>query len=58
MKGRMVGIVCALMVLTSLAYVAIEKVTGTLRGRTGTFGLQPTGSRTQGEPQGAGHRSS
>jgi hypothetical protein len=35
----------------SRAYVAIEKVIGTLRGRTGTFVLRPTGTRTQGEPQ-------
>ena len=33
------------------AYVAIEKVTGTLQGRTGTFVLQHTGSMTQNAPQ-------
>jgi hypothetical protein len=33
------------------AYVAIEKVTGTLRGRTGTFVLQHMGTMTQGAPQ-------
>ena len=33
------------------AYVAIEKVTGTLRGRTGSFVLQHSGTMTQGTPQ-------
>jgi hypothetical protein len=33
------------------AYVAIEKVTGTLQGRTGTFVLQHSGTMTQGAPQ-------
>ena len=32
------------------AYVAIEKVTGTLQGRTGTFVLQHTGIMTQNTP--------
>ena len=33
------------------AYVAIEKVTGTLHGLTGSFVLQHTGTMTQGLPQ-------
>ena len=33
------------------AYVAIEKVTGTLEGRTGTFVLQHTGTMTQNTPE-------
>jgi len=33
------------------AYVAIEKVTGILHGRTGSFVLQHTGTMTQGAPQ-------
>jgi hypothetical protein len=32
-------------------YVAIEKVTGSLRGRSGTFVLQHSGTITQGTPQ-------
>jgi Protein of unknown function (DUF3224) len=34
----------------SAGYVAIEKVTATLGGRTGTFVLQHTGTMTRGEP--------
>jgi hypothetical protein len=33
------------------AYVAIEKVTGSLKGRTGTFVLQHSGTMTQNVPQ-------
>ena len=33
------------------AYVAIEKVAGTLKGRIGTFVLQHTGTMTQNAPQ-------
>lgn len=33
------------------AYVAIEKVSGTLNGRQGTFVLQHTGTMTQNSPQ-------
>jgi hypothetical protein len=33
------------------AYVAIEKVTGNLKGRTGSFVLQHTGTMTQNVPQ-------
>ena len=35
----------------SAGYVAIERVTGTLHGRTGTFILQHSGTMTRGEPQ-------
>jgi hypothetical protein len=35
----------------SAAYVAIERVTGTLAGRTGTFVLQHTGSMRRGAMQ-------
>ena len=34
----------------SAVYVAIEKVTGTLKGRTGTFVLHHTGIMTRGTP--------
>jgi uncharacterized protein DUF3224 len=34
----------------SAGYVAIEKVSGTLKGRTGTFILQHTGTMNRGEP--------
>jgi Protein of unknown function (DUF3224) len=35
----------------SAGYVAMEKVTGTLKGRTGTFVLQHSGTMTRGAPQ-------
>jgi hypothetical protein len=35
----------------SAGYVAIERVTGTLHGRTGAFALQHTGTMTRGTPQ-------
>src|SRR6476659_7820213 len=35
----------------SAGYVAIERVTGTLDGREGTFVLQHSGTMTRGEPQ-------
>jgi hypothetical protein len=35
----------------SAGYVAIERVTGTLHGRGGTFLLQHSGTMTRGEPQ-------
>jgi Protein of unknown function (DUF3224) len=35
----------------SAGYVAIERVSGTLAGRTGTFALQHTGLMTRGAPQ-------
>ena len=34
----------------SAGYVAIERVTGTLNGRTGTFALQHSGTLTRGTP--------
>lgn len=35
----------------SAGYVAMEKVSGTLQGRTGTFVLQHSGTMTRGTPQ-------
>jgi hypothetical protein len=35
----------------SAGYVAMEKVTGTLKGHSGTFILQHSGTMTRGEPQ-------
>jgi hypothetical protein len=35
----------------SAGYVAIEKVTGTLRGRSGTFVLQHSATMNRGTPQ-------
>jgi|SRR5271168_379703 len=35
----------------SAGYVAMERVTGTLKGRSGSFVLQHTGTMTRGEPQ-------
>jgi hypothetical protein len=35
----------------SAGYVAIERVTGTLHGRTGTFVLQHSGTMTRGSPE-------
>ena len=35
----------------SAGYVAIERVSGALHGRTGTFVLQHSGTMTRGEPQ-------
>lgn len=35
----------------SAGYVAIERVSGTLHGRTGTFVLQHSGTMNRGEPQ-------
>ena len=34
----------------SAAYVAVERVSGTLHGRSGTFALQHTGSMNRGRP--------
>ena len=48
-KGQMLTAGSA--VKGSGAYVAIEKVTGTLQGRTGSFVLQHTGIMTQNAPQ-------
>ena len=35
----------------SAGYVAIERVSGTLQGRSGTFVLQHSGTMTRGAPQ-------
>jgi hypothetical protein len=48
-KGQMLTAGSA--VKGSGAYVAIEKVSGTLHGHTGTFVLQHSGTMTQGAPQ-------
>jgi hypothetical protein len=48
-KGTMLAAGTA--VKGSAGYVAIEIVTGTLHGRTGTFVLQHTGTMTRGAPQ-------
>ena len=48
-RGEMLAISTA--VPGSAGYVAMEQVSGTLNGRTGTFALQHTGSMTRGAPQ-------
>ncbi len=48
-KGQMLTAGSA--VKGSGAYVAIEKVSGSLQGRTGSFVLQHTGTMTQNTPQ-------
>lgn len=48
-KGEMLSAMTG--VKGSAGYVAIEKVTGTLHGRPGTFVLQHTGTMTRGAPQ-------
>jgi len=48
-KGQMLTAGTA--VKGSAGYVAIEKVTGTLRGRSGSFVFQHLGTMTQGVPQ-------
>ena len=48
-KGEMLAI--ATVVQGSAGYVAMERVTGTLSGRSGTFALQHTGTMTRGAPQ-------
>jgi len=47
-KGQMLAFSSS--VKGSAGYVAIEEVTGTLNGRTGTFVLQHSGSMTRGTP--------
>ncbi len=47
-KGQMLTASTA--VKGSAGYVAIEKVTGVLKGRTGSFALQHSGTMTQGAP--------
>ena len=48
-KGEMLSAMTE--VMGSGGYVAIERVTGTLRGNTGAFVLQHTGTMTRGAPQ-------
>jgi Protein of unknown function (DUF3224) len=48
-KGEMLAAMTS--VKGSAGYVAIEKVTGTLKGRRGTFVLQHTGTMNRGTPQ-------
>ena len=48
-KGEMLAIMTT--VEGSAGYVAMEQVTGTLNGRSGTFALQHTGTMTRGAPQ-------
>jgi hypothetical protein len=48
-KGQMLS--AATEVKGSAGYVAIERVTGTLHGRSGSFVLQHTGTLTRGVPQ-------
>src|ERR1700710_143196 len=47
-KGQMLAI--STDVKGSAGYVAMERVTGTLQGRTGTFALQHSGTMTRGVP--------
>ncbi len=47
-KGEMLAVGTA--VQGSAGYVAMEQVSGTLRGRTGTFALQHNGTMTRGTP--------
>ena len=48
-KGQMLAVRTA--VDGSAGYVAMEQVTGTLHGRSGTFVLQHTGTMTRGTPK-------
>ena len=48
-KGEMLSAATA--TKGSAGYVAIERVSGTLHGRTGTFVLQHSGTMNRGEPQ-------
>ena len=48
-KGQMLTAGTA--VQGSAGYVAIERVSGTLKGRSGTFALQHSGTMTRGTPQ-------
>ena len=48
-KGQMLAAMTE--VKGSAGYVAIERVTGTLQGKSGTFVLQHSGTMTRGEPQ-------
>jgi hypothetical protein len=48
-KGEMLSVVTS--VKGSAGYVALERVTGSLSGRSGTFSLQHSGTMTRGAPQ-------
>ena len=48
-KGQMLAVMTD--VKGSAGYVAMERVNGTLHGRTGTFALQHSGTMTRGVPQ-------
>jgi len=48
-KGEMLAVMSA--IEGSAGYVAMEQVTGTLSGRSGTFALQHSGTMTRGTPQ-------
>jgi hypothetical protein len=48
-KGQMLAV--GTDVKGSAGYVAIERVTGALHGRSGTFALQHSGTMTRGAPQ-------
>jgi hypothetical protein len=48
-KGQMLSAMGA--VKGSAGYVAMERITGTLQGRTGSFVLQHSGTMTRGVPQ-------
>ena len=48
-KGEMLAV--STPIQGSAGYVAMEQVTGTLNGRSGTFALQHTGTMTRGAPQ-------
>jgi hypothetical protein len=48
-KGQMLSAMGS--VKGSAGYVAMERVTGTLKGRTGSFVLQHSGTMTRGTPQ-------
>ena len=48
-KGVMLAVSTS--VKGSAGYVAMEKVTGTLKGRSGSFVLQHSGTMTRGAPQ-------
>jgi hypothetical protein len=47
-KGQMLAVATA--VADSAGYVALERVVGTLHGRSGTFALQHSGTMTRGAP--------
>ncbi len=48
-KGEMLAMMTE--VKESAGYVAMERVTGTLQGRKGSFALQHSGTMTRGAPQ-------